>query len=244
MPVSEDVRPVAIVSGAARGIGASVVERFVAAGWSVVGVDLDTGESDGAWVAGDVTSEDTWQRALALAEDLGPLRVVVNNAGAQGVGGRIADTEVEDFDRVIDVNVRSAFLGTRLALRHAVPGGAVVNVASNAGLRGIPRFGPYAAAKHAVIGLTRTAALEGARKQLRVNAVAPGPTDTRIMQAVARSFDADSPETAMARMTRANPMGRFAQVEEISAAITWLAGPDSAYVNGCVLSVDGGLTAA
>jgi NAD(P)-dependent dehydrogenase (short-subunit alcohol dehydrogenase family) len=235
---------VAIVSGAARGIGASVVERLVAAGWSVVGIDLDTAESAAAWVEGDVTREDTWQRARDLAADLGALRVVVNNAGAQGAGARIADTEVEDFGRVMDVNVRSAFLGTRLALRHAEPGGAVVNVASNAGLRGIPRFGPYAAAKHAVIGLTRTAALEGARQQVRVNAVAPGPTDTRIMQAVARAFDADSPETAMSRMTRANPMGRFAQVDEVSAAITWLAGPDSAYVNGCVLSVDGGLTAA
>jgi NAD(P)-dependent dehydrogenase (short-subunit alcohol dehydrogenase family) len=214
--VSDAVRPVAIVSGAARGIGASVVERLVAAGWSVVGVDLDTGESSAAaWVAGDVTREDTWQRARELAADLGPLRVVVNNAGAQGAGARIVDTEVE-----------------------------VVNVASNAGLRGIPRFGPYAAAKHAVIGLTRTAALEGARQQVRVNAVAPGPTETRIMQAVARAFDADSPETAMSRMTRANPMGRFAQADEVSAAITWLAGPDSAYVNGCVLSVDGGLTAA
>lgn len=242
--MSDQAPSVAIVSGAARGIGAAVVDRLVAAGFSVVGIDLDGGSSEVSWVGGDVTLEDTWQRALVLAEDLGPLAVVVNNAGAQGAGARIADTEVQDFERVIDVNLRSAFLGTRLALRHAGPGGAVVNVASNAGLRGIPRFGPYAAAKHAVIGLTRTAALEGARQQVRVNAVAPGPTDTRIMQAVAKAFDADSPETAMARMTKANPMGRFAQVEEIGAAVAWLAGPDSSYVNGCVLSVDGGLTAA
>lgn len=120
----------------------------------------------------------------------------------------------------------------------------MVNVASNAGSRGVPRFGPYVAAKHAVLGLTRTAALEGARRGIRVNAVAPGPTDTRIMDDVARSFNNASPEDAKQKLTAANPSRRFGEPSEIADAIAWLVGPQATYVNGAVLAVDGGLTAA
>jgi NAD(P)-dependent dehydrogenase (short-subunit alcohol dehydrogenase family) len=239
---------VAIVTGAVRGIGAATVDRLLSDGWAVVGADLDMAAvSDRTGlhlVTGDVTSEATWDRLVEAAADLGTLGAVVNNAGIQGRGIPLVETSVEDFAAVLHVNVTSAFLGTRAALAHGNAGASVVNLASNAGSRGVPRFGPYVAAKHAVLGLTRTAALEGARLGIRVNAVAPGPTETRMMDDVARSFKTASPDVAKQKLTAANPSRRFGEPSEIADAIAWLVGPHATYVNGAVLAVDGGLTAA
>lgn len=235
---------VAIVTGAARGIGAAVTAQLLADGWTVVGLDLDAADAaDGLHVlTGDVTTQSAWDEATALAASLGELRGVVNNAGAQGPGTLLRDTSLEDFGAVLAVNAASAFLGTRAGLRAMPDGGAIVNLASNAGSRGVPRYGAYVAGKHAVIGLTRTAALEGARAGVRVNAVAPGPTQTRIMDDVAASFDAPPDET-LRKLVSANPSRRFGEPAEIAQAIVWLLGPQSSYVTGAVIAVDGGLTA-
>ncbi|MCW2601117.1 MAG: hypothetical protein JWM02_2946 [Frankiales bacterium] len=215
--------------------------------WAVVAVDLEqsaSAEARIAPIAGDVTQEQTWDRAMAAAATLGVLTGVVNNAGIQGSGGKLVDTELAEHRRVVSVNVDSTFLGVRAGLRHLQRGGSVVNIASNAASRGVPRYGSYVAAKHAVVGLTRTAALEGARKGIRVNAVCPGPTQTRIMDAVSRSFSADDPDEITRRMQAANPSGRFADPLEVARAVAWLLGDEASYVNGASLAVDGGLTSA
>jgi NAD(P)-dependent dehydrogenase (short-subunit alcohol dehydrogenase family) len=238
---------VAIVTGAARGIGAATVAELSRASWRVVAVDLDPQASHDPAVlslTGDVTIEQTWERAVDAAGEVGTLTAVVNNAGMQGRGARLADTGLDEHRRVLQVNVDSTFLGLRAGLRHLSSGGSVVNVASNAASRGVPRFASYVAAKHAVLGLTRTGALEGARAGVRVNAVCPGPTATRIMDEVSRSFRPDDPEAATRRMEAANPTGRFADPDEVARSIVWLLSDAASYVNGAALAVDGGLTSA
>jgi NAD(P)-dependent dehydrogenase (short-subunit alcohol dehydrogenase family) len=240
-------RPVAIVTGASRGIGAAIVSILREHDWSVVGADLEPSES--LWdetvrvIEGDVTDEQLWDRLVDAARELGELRGIVNNAGVQGRGAGLAETSLADFAANIAINTHGAFLGTRAGLRSLRRGGSIVNMASNAGFRGVPRYGPYVAAKHAVVGLTRSAAIEGARDGIRVNAVAPGPTRTRIMDAVAESFNAASPEAAREKLTAANPSRRFAEPAEVAEAVMWLLSEKSGYVTGTVMPVDGGLTA-
>ncbi|MGC9671398.1 SDR family NAD(P)-dependent oxidoreductase [Planosporangium sp. 12N6] len=240
-------RPVAIVTGASRGIGAAIVAVLREHDWSVVGADLEPSESlrdeNVRMIEGDVTDEQLWDRLVDAAQELGELRGIVNNAGVQGPGARLAETSLADFAANITINTHGAFLGTRAGLRSLRSGGSIVNIASNAGFRGVPRYGPYVAAKHAVVGLTRSAAIEGARDGIRVNAVAPGPTQTRIMDAVADSFNAASPAAAREKLTAANPSRRFAEPAEVAEAVMWLLGEKSGYVTGTVMPVDGGLTA-
>ena len=235
-----------IVTGAAGGIGAETVQRLLADGWSVVAVDrVPAGEQDGVRVVvGDVTAESTWAEAHSAADDVAPLTAVVNGAGVQGTAHRFAETPIDELRRVLAINVESAFLGTRLGLSQLGDGGAIVNLASTAGRRGVPRYAAYSAAKHAVIGLTLTAALEGGRAGIRVNALCPGPTDTPMIESVAAAVDPNDPIGGRARLERANPMRRFGKPEEIAESIRWLVSPAASYVNGSVLTIDGGLTAS
>lgn len=239
---------VAVVTGSQRGIGAAIVQELLLRDWAVVAVDLEPAASEAdsnvIRLAGDAAQEETWKRAIQAAAGLGALLGVVNNAGVQGSGRKLVDTELTEHRRVVSVNVDSTFLGVRAGLRHLQPGGSIVNIASYAALRGVPLFASYAAAKHAILGLTKTAALEGARAGIRVNAVCPGPTRTRIMEAVSRSFNAKDPETVTRRMKAANPSGRFADPREVALSVAWLLSDEASYVNGAALAVDGGLTSA
>ena len=238
---------VAIVTGAAGGVGRATVELLTARGARVVAEDVNrsVSELEGERVAtlqGDVAAPDTARRAVALAnEHFGALDVVVNNAGRFLLKPTVETTDGE-WDELLRVNVRGAFLHCREALpalsEHG--DGRIVNVASISGTIGLPGQTAYCSTKGAIVQLTRQLAIEHAPR-VRVNAVAPGAIDTGFMdEALAGVPDR---EATLATIAAAHPLGRLARAEEIAEVIAFLASPRSSIITGAVLMADGGFTA-
>jgi NAD(P)-dependent dehydrogenase (short-subunit alcohol dehydrogenase family) len=244
---------VVLVTGAASGIGRAVALAFGRAGASVVVADIaiDGGHSTAAmivesggkalFVAANVTRA---QEVATLVEKTvhhyGRLDCAVNCAGLFEEGATLAETEEAIYDRIMDVNVKGVWLSMKYQLRQMASqgGGAIVNLSSAWGLVGAPAQGVYAASKHALAGLTKSAALEHAKEGIRINALCPGAVRTPMLaRAVAR-------EPAMEKKLRAaHPMGRFAEPAEIANAALWLCSEQASFVTGHELSVDGGFTA-
>lgn len=245
---------VAVVTGAASGIGRATAARLGSEGARLLLVDRDGAQlaatakdlDAAAHLEADVTDEAAVDGYVAEAESLGGIDLFVNNAGIEGRVAPIVELALEDWDRVQAVNARGVFLGLRAVLRSMTKtgrGGAIVNTASQAGIKGGPSFSPYIASKHAVVGLTRTAALEVASKGIRVNAVAPGFIDTRMMHDLERAFGADDVEEARRRREAAVPIGRYGSPEEVASVIAFLLSDDASYVTGNIVLIDGGLNA-
>lgn len=238
----------AVVTGAARGIGHSVVTRLRAAGYRVVAVDISPAVADLAeegWIVplpADVRADATPAAAVDRAVSaFGRLDLLVNNA-ARFLRRPILDTSDDDFDTLFAVNVRPAWRFARAALPHLTgAGGAIVNVASISGLVGIPNQSVYAMTKGAIVQLTRQLAIEWAGRSVRVNAVAPGAVDTRFMDE-ARAADPD-PAASLAITLGNHPIGRMSTADEVARAVAFLASPESAGITGTILSVDGGYVA-
>ena len=231
-----------VVTGAGRGIGASIARKFLDLGDRVYGVDLAFDEAPREIVEAvcDITDPDA---VSALVErvvgDTGRVDVLVNNAGIR-VEADVIDTTIEDWDRMMAVNLTAIFLACKFALPQMLEqgSGVVVSVASVAGLNPIPDRAAYCASKAGVIGLTRQMALQYARRGIRVNAVCPGPTLTPFARRYHETFD--DPEAEMAAFTGRLPVGRFAEPEEIASAIAFLASDEASFITGSVLDVDGG----
>jgi NAD(P)-dependent dehydrogenase (short-subunit alcohol dehydrogenase family) len=249
---------VVIITGAGGGIGRETALRFVAEGASVVAVDLpgaDLEETarlvEGAGgtcltVAADVTDEAQVKAYVAAAvARFGGIDALINNAGIEGSVAPLAETEVDHFDKVIAVNVRGVFLG----MKHAGPvivargGGAIVNLASVAGLGGTPGIVAYGASKHAVIGMTKTAAMEFAPAQVRVNAVCPSPVETRMMRSLEAGMNPDDPEAVRAMMAMSIPLGRYGEPGDIAALMCFLCSDDAAFLSGAAIPIDGAMRA-
>ena len=243
---------VALISGGARGIGAATARLFAREGARVVIGDLLEAEGrrveaelsapggHALYVPLDVTSESAWERAVAAAVGrFGRLDVLVNNAGIGGAG-RLEETRLEDWNRVMDVNAKGVFLGTRAAipaLRQA-GGGSIVNISSQLGLVGMDDSSPqYQASKGAVRLLTKLTALQYAKERIRANSVHPGPIITPMTEG--RRAD----PTIFARMTSRIPLGRYGEAEEVAYGVLYLASDESRFVTGSELVIDGGWTA-
>jgi NAD(P)-dependent dehydrogenase (short-subunit alcohol dehydrogenase family) len=254
MPVEETLRldgRTALVTGASRGIGRQAALTLAAAGATVVlaarsAEDLaevaaaarQAGAPDALVVVTDVLDEAAVEAAVGAAvEATGRLDVVVNVAGGQGFTAYVVDTRTEGWDKVVDLNLRSVFVGCRAAMPRMQPGGSIVNVASIAGFTASPGLAAYGAAKAGVIALTRTLAVEGAALGIRVNCLAPGWVRTELT----RRMWSD-PETSRALVAQV-PLGRWADVEELAGPLLLLASDAGSYITGATLVVDGGLLA-
>jgi 3alpha(or 20beta)-hydroxysteroid dehydrogenase len=241
---------IAIVSGAARGLGASIARLLHRDGARVVLADVrddegrnladSLGERAG-YVHLDVTSEAGWAAALAAARSqFGPPNALVNNAGIF----RTKPTcrmSAEEYMEIIRVNQLGCFLGMRAcvgAMREA-GGGSIVNIASTAGIEGVGNALAYTASKHAVIGMTRAAALEFGSAGIRVNAVAPGAMATPLL---AESYSVPL-EVLAGQPFASSPLKRMGTAEEIAATVVFLVSDESSYTTGSVFVVDGGITA-
>ena len=235
---------VAVVTGAAGGIGAATVEAFQREGAKVVGVDLLDGAPGDLALSVDVTEELAVQQMYAqVAERFGRVDILFNNAGiSPDDDTSVLETTLEAWQRVQDVNLKSVFL----CCKHGIPkllesgGGSVINTASFVAVMGAATSQiSYTASKGGVLSLTRELGVEFARRNVRVNALCPGPVDTPLLQ----ELFAKDPERAARRLVHV-PMGRFGRADEIANGVLFLASDESSFMTATTFLVDGGLSGA
>lgn len=238
---------VAFVTGAASGIGRATAAAFAAEGARVAILDRtedslrQTAEAIRAAggevlsIAGDVSKPDEVEAAIArVVETFGRLDIAFNNAGVENKAASVADIELEEWDRILDINLRGTFVCMKHELAQMVRqgSGVVVNTSSGAGIRGVTGGAAYAASKHAIIGLTKSAALDYAKSGIRVNAILPGNIETPMMD---RFTGGD-----LQKAIDLEPVGRLGKPEEIADAVLWMSADLGAFVTGAAISVDGG----
>lgn len=245
---------IALVTGGGSGIGRATALQLAQGGATVLVTDInaDNGTETANMIleAGgqahfmpvDVSQPDDVRAMVQTALDrFGGLHIAINNAGVSGPFDKnLPDVSEDDYDLIMNVNVKGVWLGMKYEIPAMVQsgGGVIVNVASVAGLVAAPRGSVYAASKHAVIGLTRSAAVEMARKDIRINAVCPSFIQTPMVT------DITSVSDYMAKATvAASPMKRLGQPQEVAETIVWLCSDAASFINGTALAVDGGLTA-
>ena len=245
---------VAIITGAGSGLGKAAAQLFAKEGAKVVVAanrekegeqtvrSIKAASGEAIFVKVDVTTAADVEKAVKTAVNkYGKLDIMFNNAGTPGPGKLIADITEEEWNRVISVNLTGVFLGTKYAIPEMLKGGGgvIINVSSVAAVSPRRYAGAYAAAKAGVIQLTRTTALEYARKNIRVNCILPGPIDTPFFSKVAGG-DPEKIATFKEKVLKEVPMGRFAQPEEIAQVAPFLASDEASYITGAAFAADGG----
>lgn len=246
---------VVIITGAASGIGLATAHTMADLGAIIVAVDIN--EQSGQEAISQIlakggkasfikTNVAKWEEMESMhqqvIEQYGRIDIAINNAGIGNIPTAMVEMDNKNFDRVMAVNTNGVFYGMKLQVQQMLKqgGGVIVNTASVAGLRGLPKNIAYSASKHAVVGMTKTAAMEYARKNIRINAICPAFTITGL-------FQPDMMDEISAglsdKLKKAMPMNRFGDSQEIADAIIWLCSEQSTFITGLALPIDGGLTA-
>jgi NAD(P)-dependent dehydrogenase (short-subunit alcohol dehydrogenase family) len=248
---------VALVTGAAAGIGRSTARLFAAEGAKVIVSDVDekggnetaamikAGGGEAQFVRADVAkAEDVAALVAAAVNAYGQLDCACNNAGIEGKIVPFHEQPESNFDAIMAVNAKGVFLCLKAEIEHMRKrgGGAIVNLSSVAGLIGFPGLSPYVASKHAVIGMTRNAALEYGKEGIRVNAICPGGIETRMLDSLADQASGGKLSTHE-MMDPLHPIGRIGKPQEVAELIVWLCSDRAAFVTGAAVPVDGGYTA-
>ena len=249
---------VALITGAANGIGRATAMAFASHGAKVVLVDRDAAGAKAAAgaieqkggkaisVAADVTkAADVAAYVKATIDSYGRIDCFFNNAGIEGKVQPLHEYSEADFDQLFSVNVKGVFLGLKYVIPQMIKqkSGAIVNTASVAGLVGSPNMAPYVASKHAVIGITKTVSGEVAPHGIRINAVCPGPVDTRMIHSVTAQISPSESAELAKRYAAAIPLGRFCTADEIASTVLFLSSSYASGITGAQYVVDGGRTA-
>lgn len=246
----------AIITGAARGIGAAAARRFVAEGARVLLVDrlaaplealaAELGAENATAHVADVADEAATKGYIDHAvQDFGGLDVLLLNAGIEGAVASFADYPTETFDQVMAVNVRAVWLGLKYAMTamQGAGGGSIVLTSSTSGIRATRNLSAYTASKHAVIGLMRSAALEGAADDIRVNTVNPSPIDTPMIHALEVKRGPSANDGGNAALALGTPLKRYGEPSEVANLMLFLASDEASFCTGGVYMVDGGVSA-
>ncbi|MCY0095075.1 glucose 1-dehydrogenase [Hoeflea ulvae] len=247
----------ALVTGSGAGIGRATALKFAADGANVVVSDIhvDGGEETVSMIhqAGgsamfqraDVSkAADVAALVAGVVDQYGRLDCAVNNAGIEGTIAPFADQAEANYDAIMGINAKGTYLCMQAEIRHmlAAGGGTIVNLASIAGLIGFPGLSPYVASKHAVIGMTKNAALEYGKSGIRANAVCPGGIDTRMLDSLADQATSGAQSSAQ-MMDPLHPLGRIGTPQEVANLIVWLSSPEASFMLGAIIPVDGGYVA-
>ena len=240
----------AIITGGGSGFGREAALKLAQKGANISIVDLskEHGEetvklckelgTDAIFIQADVSKvEDVKRYVSQTVEHFGKIDMFFNNAGISGSGVRTLDCTEEEFDAIVNVNLKGAFYGLKYVVNEMLKtgGGSIVNTASLGGIVGMPTLGPYSATKHGIVGLTKTIAGEYGRDHIRINAIAPGTNETPMVKAF--------PPEAIKAMGEAVPMGRLGQPHEVGNVVAFLLSDEASYIHGAVISIDGGSAA-
>jgi NAD(P)-dependent dehydrogenase (short-subunit alcohol dehydrogenase family) len=245
-------KKVALITGGASGIGKATAEKMAQQGAKIALLDqAPTGEAVAEELRKNGFEAQFWQTNVtdlpamqatheAVVAHFGTIDIAVNNAGIGGVWSKTADYPLVEFERVLQVNVYGVLHGMQLQIKQMQKqkAGIIVNVASVAGLKALANSSAYVASKHAVVGLTKTAALEYIRHNIRINAVCPAFTRTSLVESM---FVKDA--SLEEKLQKTSPLQRFSTVEEVANAILWLASPEASFITGQAMPIDGGMLA-
>ncbi|MEL6590429.1 MAG: SDR family NAD(P)-dependent oxidoreductase [Bacteroidota bacterium] len=246
----------AIVTGAMKGIGRAAAQAFVEEGANVLLVDLDESQLKAAveeigtekadYLVADISTAEGNQAMAQKAKDrFGQIHIFFANAGLGGTPTKLLELSEEDWDHIMNVNLKGVFLGMKAVVPHIIEagGGSVVITSSLAGLMGSPKASVYAASKHGVVGLMKSASAEWARYNINVNTVNPGPIETDMVRDLEKTIAKGQPEMGKAFLQQRIPFRRYGTPEEVARLAVFLCEEHSRYITGTVHRIDGGMSA-